>query len=214
MGWATIVGVVGDLRQAGLMSRPKPEIFLPSLQMSSSEMSVVIRSTQDPQRLAGALRSRVESLDKSLAIYEVMTMHQFMAEQVASRKFNMALLGLFAFLAVALAGVGIYGVMTYTVTQRTHEIGIRMALGAEHLDVLRLVLRQGIILAALGICVGFAGALALTRFLSSLLYEVRPRDPLTFVIVSALLGGVALLATYLPARRAAKVDPLVALRYE
>jgi len=214
MGWATIVGVVGDLRQAGLMSRPKPEIFLPSLQMLSSEMSVVIRSTQDPQRLAGALRSRVESLDKSLAIYEVMTMDQFMAEQVASRKFNMALLGLFAFLAVALAGVGIYGVMTYAVTQRTHEIGIRMALGAEQLDVLRLVLRQGIILAAFGICVGFAGALALTRFLSSLLYEVPPRDPLTFVIVSALLGGVALLATYLPARRAAKVDPLVALRYE
>jgi putative ABC transport system permease protein len=137
-----------------------------------------------------------------------------MAEQVASRKFNMALLGLFAFLAVALAGVGIYGVMTYAVTQRTHEIGIRMALGAEQLDVLRLVLRQGIILAAFGICVGFAGALALTRFLSSLLYEVPPRDPLTFVIVSALLGGVALLATYLPARRAAKVDPLVALRYE
>ena len=214
MEWATIVGVVGDLRQAGLVSRPQPEIFVPYLQVSYSEMTVVIRSTQDPLRLAPALRSRVESIDKSLPIYDVGTMDQLLAEQAASRKFDMALLGLFAFLAVVLAGVGIYGVMTYTVTQRTHEIGIRMALGAEQLDVLRLVLRQGTILTALGVGIGFAGALALTRFLSSLLYDVPPRDPVTFVIVSAILGGVALLATYLPARRAAKVDPIVALRYE
>jgi putative ABC transport system permease protein len=214
MDWATIVGVVGDLRQAGLISRPEPEIFVPYLQAPYSEMAVVIRSTQDPRRLMGAVRSRVESLDKSLAIYEVMTVDELMARQVASRKFNMALLGLFAFLAVALAGVGIYGVMTYTVTQRTHEIGIRMALGARQLDVLRLVLRQGIVLAALGIGLGAAGALAVTRFLSSLLYEVQPRDPVTFVIVSVLLGSIALLATYIPARRATKVDPMVALRYE
>jgi putative ABC transport system permease protein len=214
MDWATIVGVVGDLRQAGLVSRPQPEIFVPYLQSPYSEMAVVIRSTQDPARLSPALRSRVEGIDKSLPIYDVMTMDQLLAEQVASRKFHMVLLGLFAFLAVVLAGVGVYGVMTYTVTQRTHEIGIRMALGAKQLDVLRLVLRQGAILAALGIGIGSAGALALTRFLSSLLYEVRPRDPVTFVVVSALLGAVALLATYLPARRATKVDPMVALRYE
>jgi putative ABC transport system permease protein len=212
--WATIVGVVGDLRQAGLVSQPQPEIFVPYLQSPCSEMAVVIRSAQDPARLSPALRARVESIDKSLPIYDLMTMDQLLAEQVASRKFNMALLGLFAFLAVVLAGVGIYGVMTYTVTQRTHEIGIRMALGAKQLDVLRLVLRQGIVLAALGIGIGSAGALALTRFLSSLLYEVRPRDPVTFVMVSALLGAVALLATYLPARRASRVDPMVALRYE
>jgi len=143
-----------------------------------------------------------------------MTIDQLMAKQVASQKFNMSLLGLFAFLAVILAGVGIYGVMAYAVTQRTHEIGIRMALGAEKSDVLRLVMRQGTILAALGIGIGSAGALALTRFLSSLLYDVRPRDPVTFVVVSGLLGGLALLATFLPARRATKVDPVVALRYE
>ena len=212
--WATIVGVFGDLRQAGVVSQPKPEIFLPALQMPYAEMSVVMRSTEDPQRLAGALRAQVAGLDKSLAVYEVMTVDHLMAEQVASSKFNMALLALFAFLAVALAGVGIYGVMTYTVTQRTHEIGIRMALGAQRVNVLRLVLRQGIVLAALGIGVGSAGALALTRFLASLLYEVQPRDPITFVAVAVVLGAVALLATFLPARRATKVDPLVALHYE
>jgi putative ABC transport system permease protein len=214
MDWATIVGVASDLRQAGLVSRPEPEIFVPYLQMPYAEMAMVIRTTQEPLRLVRALRSRVGSIDKSLPVYDVTTMDQLFAEQVASSKFNTALLGLFAFLAAALAAVGIYGVMTYTVTQRTHEIGVRMALGAEQIDVLCLVLRQGIVLAALGIGIGFAGALALTRFLSSLLYSVRSTDPVTFIIVSAILGGVALLATYLPARRAAKVDPMVALRYE
>jgi putative ABC transport system permease protein len=214
MGWATIAGVVGDLRQAGLVARPEPEIFVPYLQMPYADMAVVIRTTEDPLRLVRTLRSRVGSFDKSLPIYDVTTMEQLLAEQMASRKFNMALMGLFAFLAVALAAVGIYGVMTYSVTQRTHEIGIRMALGAEQLDVMRLVLRQGIVLAAVGIGIGVAGALVLTRFLSSLLYGVQATDPVTFLVVAVLLGGVALLATYLPARRATKVDPLVALRYE
>jgi putative ABC transport system permease protein len=214
MGWATIAGVVGDLRQAGLVARPEPEIFVPYLQMPYADMAVVIRTTEDPLRLVRTLRSRVGSFDKSLPIYDVTTMEQLLAEQMASRKFNMALMGLFAFLAVALAAVGIYGVMTYSVTQRTHEIGIRMALGAEQLDVMRLVLRQGITLAAVGIGIGVAGALVLTRFLSSLLYGVQATDPVTFLVVAVLLGGVALLATYLPARRATKVDPLVALRYE
>jgi putative ABC transport system permease protein len=214
MDWATIVGVVGDLRQAGLASRPQPEIFMPYLQMSYADMAVVVRSEQDPLTLVRPLRSQVKSIDKSLPIFDVATMDQLLGDQVASRRFNMTLLGLFAFLALALAAVGIYGVMTYTVTQRTHEIGIRMALGADQHDVLDLVLWQGIVLAALGVGIGLVGALALTRFLSSLLYGVRPTDPATFIIVSALLGGVALLATYLPALRATKVDPLVTLRHE
>jgi putative ABC transport system permease protein len=182
--------------------------------MSYPDMAMVIRTTQDPLRLVPALRSRVESIDKRLPIYDVTTMDQLLAGQVASQKFNMALLGLFAFLAVVLGAVGIYGVMTYTVTQRTHEIGIRMALGAEQGDVLHLVMRQGIFLATLGIAIGFAGAFALTRFLSSLLFGVKPTDPPTFIAVALLLFGVALLAVYIPARRATKVDPMVALRYE
>jgi putative ABC transport system permease protein len=214
MDWATIVGVVGDLRQAGLVSRPEPEIFVPYLQMPYPEMAVVVRTTQDPLRLVGALRSRVESIDKSLPIYDVGTMDQLLAEQVASRKFNMVLLGLFAFLAVVLAGVGIYGVMTYTVTQRTHEIGIRIALGADQSHVLGLVLGQAVVLTLLGLGAGLAGAFALTRFLTTLLYGIHATDPITFVVVILVLSAVAILAGYIPARRATKVDPMEALRYE
>jgi putative ABC transport system permease protein len=177
-------------------------------------MAVVIRTTKDPLGLVGALRTRVASIDKSLPLYDVTTMDQLLAEQVASRRFNLALLGLFAFLAVVLAAVGVYGVMAYAVAQRTHEIGIRVALGAEQFDVMRPVLGQGIILTALGVSIGFAGALALTRFLSSLLYGVKPTDPLTFIAVALIMTAVALLASFIPARRATKVDPMIALRYE
>ena len=214
MDWATIVGVVGNLRQAGLASRAEPEIFVPYLQMPYAEMAVVVRTARDPLTLVGALRSQVNSIDRSPPIFDVATMDQLLAEQVASRRFNMLLLGLFAVLALVLAAVGIYGVMTYTVAQRTHEIGIRMALGAEQHDVLGLVLGQGLVLAALGVGIGLMGALALTRFLSSLLYGVKPTDPVTFIAVSFLLAGAALAACYIPARRAAKVNPMVALRYE
>jgi len=214
VGWMTVVGVVGDLRQAGLAVRPQPELFFCYLQMSYPDMAVVLRTTHDPLRVVGALRSRVESIDKSLPVYDVTTMDQLLGEQVISHKFNMALLGLFAFLAVALAAVGIYGVTTYTVTQRTHEFGIRIALGASPFNVLRLVLRQGLWLVMAGVAIGVSGALALTRFLSSLLYGVSPTDPITLLIVSTLLGGVALWAAYVPARRATKVNPILALRYE
>ena len=214
MNWATIVGVVGDLRQAGLVARPEPEIFVPYLQMPYPGMAIVVRTSQNPLPLVPGLRSSVASIDKSLPIYDVTTMDQLLAEQVASRKFNMALLGLFAFLAVALAAVGIYGVMTCTVTQRTHELGVRMALGAERMDILRLVLIQGLKLTLIGLAIGVTGAFGLTRFLSSLLYGVKPSDPLTYTTVLLLLASVALLANYIPARRATKVDPMVALRYE
>ena len=147
-------------------------------------------------------------------VYHTATMEQYLSEQVAARKFNLSLLGLFGFLAAVLAAVGIYGVMTCTVSQRTHEFGIRMALGAAQVDVMHLVLAEGIVLAALGIGIGIAGALAVTRYLSSLLYSVRPTDAATFVIVSVILACAALLAVYIPARRATKVDPMAALRYE
>ncbi len=212
--WTTVAGVVGDLRQAGLVAKPEPEIFFPYLQMSYPEMAIVLRTKGEPLALTGALRARVDNLDRSLPVFDISTMDQIAGEQLASRKFNMALLGIFALVAVALAAVGIYGVMSYAVTQRTHEIGIRVALGAAQIDVLGLVLRQGIVLAAVGISIGLAGAFGLTRFLSSLLYGVRPTDAVTFIAGSCVLGGVALLAAYIPARRAACVDPLVALRHE
>jgi putative ABC transport system permease protein len=153
-------------------------------------------------------------VDPNQPVYDVATMEQRFSQAVAPQRFNALVLGIFAGVAVILAGVGVYGVMAYSVTRRTHEIGIRRALGAQQQDVMRFVLRRGAGLALVGITLGLAGALALTRFLSNLLYGVTVRDPLTFVAVSLILTGVALMACYIPARRAMKVDPMVALRYE
>jgi len=160
------------------------------------------------------VRKEVLALDSSLPVYQVMTMDQRLSESFASRRFNLLLLGVFALLALALAAVGVYGVIAYAVTQRTHEIGIRMALGARGGDVLRLLMRQGMSLVALGVVLGLAGAWALTRVMTNLLFGVTPTDATTFASVAGLLIVVALLACYIPARRATKVDPLVALRYE
>ncbi|MGO9273735.1 MAG: ABC transporter permease [Terriglobia bacterium] len=212
--WATIVGVVGDVRQTGLASLPEPEIIEPYLQVPYSNMAVVIRTATDPLSLVPALRSQVQSLDKNLPVFEVSTMDQYLAEEVATRRFSMLLLGVFASLALVLAMVGIYGVTAYSVAQRTHEVGIRIALGASGREVLRLVLQLSMVLTLAGLAIGLAGALALTRFLSSLLYGVRPTDLLTFVAVSLVLAVAAFAASYIPARRATRVDPMVALRHE
>jgi putative ABC transport system permease protein len=174
----------------------------------------VIRTTSDPARLISITRAKIRELGRDVPISNVNTMEQLVAQSVAQRRFGMFLLGIFALLALLLAAIGIYGVVSYSVTQRTQEIGVRMALGASATDVLKMVLRNGMSLALIGVGLGLAGAFGLTRLMSRLLFEVTPTDVTTFALVSVGLTVVALLACYLPARRAMKVDPLEALRYE
>ena len=209
----TIVGVVGNARLRPEM-KAFPEIYLPYLQAAGPYMTILTRTAGNPLHWASAVRSQVSAVDQTQPPYDLATLDELRAKFIAPRRVNMLLLGSFALLGLVLAGVGMYGVVSYSVSRRTHEIGIRMALGAERRDVLRMVIGQGLTLALIGVAAGIAGALALTRFLSSLLYGVKPTDPLTFIAVSLILIAVALLACYMPARRAAKVDPMVALQYE
>ncbi|HEY6290078.1 MAG TPA: ABC transporter permease [Terriglobia bacterium] len=209
--WFSIVGVVGDVRDFGLASQPQLDIYLDG---PDSGMCMVVRTDSDPLSLAPSLRRVVHDLDREVPVTQVITGEQIVSHSLASRRFSMVLLGLFAGLALMLAAIGIYGVISYAVTQRTHEIGIRMALGAERGEVLKLVVGQGLALAFVGVAIGLAGAFALSRLLAGLLYAVKPTDPATFAVVSLVLTAVALLASYIPARRATKVDPMVALRYE
>jgi len=212
--WQTIVGVVGSVRHLGLDIEPRPEIYYHTNTVPPFGPVVVIRTTSDPKRLISIARAKVRELDRDVPISNVNTMEELVAQSVAQRRFGMFLLGAFAVLALLLAAIGIYGVVSYSVTQRTQEIGVRMALGASAADVLKLVLRNGMSLALIGVGLGLAGAFALTRLMSKLLFEVTPTDVTTFALVSVGLIAVALLACYLPARRAMKVDPLEALRYE
>jgi putative ABC transport system permease protein len=212
--WRTVVGVVADTRNYTLEREPWSEIFIPYQQQPSLFMTFVLRTRDDPMRLAPSMRQAVESVDANEPVGNIRTMDAIVQKFVAPRQFKLILLGSFALLALMLGAMGLYGVISYGVTERAHEIGIRRALGAQRNDVLKLVIGQGFKLALTGVGIGILGALALTRFLSSLLYGVKPTDPLTFVSVSVLLLVVALLAAYLPARRATKVDPMVALRYE
>jgi ABC-type antimicrobial peptide transport system permease subunit len=175
---------------------------------------LVVRTATDPMSLAGAVQRIVAELDKDEVVFDVMTMEQQMAEFVAPQRFWMRLFGIFGGLAVFLAVVGIYGVMSYSVTRRTHEIGVRMAMGAERRDVLKLILGHGLKLALIGVAIGIAGSFALTRLIAGFLYDVKPTDPLTFTAVGLVLTAVALAASYLPARRATKIEPMSALRHE
>jgi predicted permease len=209
-----IVGVVGNIKQEALTEPDSAEVYLPSAQMPLNGMSVFVRANSDPQNLIASVRSAVLSVDKDQPIYNVKTLDQRLGETTRDSRSLMLLFTAFATLALALAVVGIFGVVSYSVNRRTHEIGIRMALGARAPDVLRLVMKSGLLLTIIGVGSGLAAALLLTRFLKSLLFGIEPTDTLTYLTVSGLLIFIALLATYLPARRATKVDPLEALRYE
>ena len=212
--WREIVGIIGNVKHKSLDADAKPEVYFPYQQYPKNFMSLVARTSSDPASLIPAIRNQVLSIDKDQPVFDIKTMDQRLAKSVATSRFVMLLLGILSAMALILAAVGIYGVMAYLVTQRTHEIGIRMALGAQNHDVLKMVVGQGMALVLVGVVIGLIASLALTRMMRTLLFGVTPTDALTFAAVSFGLIAVALLACYIPARRATKVDPLVALRYE
>jgi putative ABC transport system permease protein len=210
----TIVGVVGNIRQESLTDEVAAELFLPSAQMPLNAVTLFVRTTSDPLASVASVRSQVLAVDNNQPIYDVKTLAQRVSEATAVSRSLTLLFSAFALLALVLGSVGIYGIVSYAVTQRTQEIGIRMAVGARAADILGLILKHGVVLVFSGVVIGIAGALALTRFLASLLFGVTPTDAITFVVVSVLFFLVATVASFIPARRATRVDPLKALRYE
>ncbi|HJX83521.1 MAG TPA: FtsX-like permease family protein, partial [Candidatus Angelobacter sp.] len=212
--WLTVVGVVGRVKQYALDADSRIAFYFPQTQFRTRAIDVVVRSSTDPSALTAAVRNAIHSLDPDLPIYRVRTMAQCVDESLARRRFSMVLLGLFAGLALVLATIGIYGVIAYLVSQGTREIGIRIALGADKKNILGLVVRQGMTLALVGVAIGLAASFILTRFMSSLLFGVNATDALTFTAIPLLLTLVALTASYVPARRAAGIDPMIALRCE
>jgi putative ABC transport system permease protein len=212
--WITIVGVVGDTKLYGLANPPRLEVYVPFRQETANDMTLLVKSPLDPAALISSIRGAVASIDKDQPIFAISTMNQLRSDSTSTRRITLVLLGAFSGLALVLATIGIYGVISYSVAQRTHEIGIRMALGAQHRNVLRMVLGQGGKIAAAGVAIGLLAALVLTRLMSSLLFSVNASDPATFAAVALLLAFVAVLACYVPARRAMRVDPVVALRHE
>jgi len=218
-----IVGVVGHVKHFGLdaVENVQPQMYFPFNQAPddmlpglSPRMNIIVRTTTDPLAVTAAVRREVQAMDPNQPVYNVTTMERTLDESLATQRLSMSLLAFLASLALILAAVGIYGVMSYMVTQRSHEIGIRMAIGAQSRDVFKMVIGRGMSLALVGVALGLAGAFGLTRLMSTMLFGVAPTDPVTFVCIAVLLAGVALAACYLPGRRATKVDPLVALRYE
>jgi putative ABC transport system permease protein len=209
-----IVGVVGGVRDTGFDQQPRPAIYFPSAQSPDQTMSLVARTSLPPATILPAIKTAIWSVDKNQPVFDVKSMDDIISGNVSAQRLAFLLLGVFAFLALALAAIGVYGVTSYLVSERTHEIGVRMALGAQPWDVSRLVLSHGAKLAGIGVIAGAVAALALTRLLTNLLFGVSASDPLTFVGVGLLLVVVAVVASYIPARRAMRVDPMVALRYE
>jgi putative ABC transport system permease protein len=218
--WLTVVGVVADAKQADWTLEPRPEVYLAALQNREylsdrgAYITLVVRTAGNPAELASAVKNKVWSLDHSLPVSEVLTMDRVVADVNAQPRFEMLLLGVFAAVALVLAAVGIYGVMNYSVSRRTREIGIRISLGASRADVMRMVMLQGMLQALAGATAGFAGAMLLAQLIAKMLYGVRPTDPITFGGVVVVLGVAALLATCVPARKATRIEPMVALRNE
>ncbi|HET8677497.1 MAG TPA: FtsX-like permease family protein, partial [Blastocatellia bacterium] len=209
-----VIGVVGDVKHIALDTEAGAEMYTPFSQTPWDAVSLVLRTTSEPMSVVSAVRGQIQSLDNEMPISSVRTMESILSNSVASPRFNMMLLGIFAAVALLLAAVGIYGVISYSVTQRTHEIGIRMALGARQSDVLRMVVGQGMALAVIGVSAGMIGAFAVTRLMTDLIYDVSATDPATFALLPLLLIAVAILSSYIPARRATRVDPMIALRHE
>ncbi len=212
--WRTVVGVVGDIRHAGLASLATPEIYVPQLQAPAPPMYLAIRTAGNPAAQASAVRAAIRAVDPDLPVSKVRTLETLLDASSANARVTALLFGAFAAMALALAAIGIYGVISYSVSRRTHELGIRMALGAGRRDLLRLVLGEGMRLAAAGLAIGLAGALATTRLLSALLFEVRAGDPRVFAGVAVLLALVSLAAVCVPACRAMRLAPIAALRHE
>jgi putative ABC transport system permease protein len=215
-----VVGVINDTKQRSLIDLAPPTVFIPLSQTPENMKellrgsSFVIRTTGDPMGIAGTIRETFHRLDPALPVRNMRSLEQIVGHSVAPQRFNLSLLTLFAALGLMLAAIGIYGVLAYGVSQRTREIGLRMALGAQQQDVLKLVVKQGMVLALTGVVIGILASLALTRLMKSLLFGVTATDPLTFFVIALLLMAIALLACWIPARRASKVDPTIALRYE
>jgi putative ABC transport system permease protein len=217
--WREVVGVVGHVRHYELKSQSRVQLYVPFTQPPiwfdrRPPLALFVRTQQDPTRIVSAIRAELTQLDPNLPLYETQTMDAVMSQEMATDRMFSGLLVIFSAVALVLAAVGLYGIIAYTVARRTHEIGIRMALGAGRSDVLRLVMRRAVALTAIGIAIGLAAAFAVTRMLGSLLFEIDPHDPLTFGGIAALLAVIALAASYVPAFRATRVDPVVALRYE
>jgi putative ABC transport system permease protein len=212
--WREVVGVVGHVKHKGLEGESPVQYYIPHRQLPINTVFLVARTAVEPESLAGSVRTAIQEVDRELPVFRVTTMEQMVADSMAQRRFSMTLLGIFALVAMILASVGLYGVMSYSVTHRTNEIGIRMALGASVSDVLRMVVGQGMGLSLAGVVIGLVGAFLLTRVMRTLLFSVSATDPLTFAAVALLLAAVSLLACFVPARRATKVDPMEALRYE
>jgi predicted permease len=212
--FAEVVGVAKDGKYITLGEDPIPFLYLPMLRFYQPSAVLQVRTTGDPNQMITAVQSEIKGLDDDLPVYGVMTMNQYFHDAMIGPRIAAVVLSVFGAIAMLLASIGLYGVMAYTVSRRTREIGIRIALGAKPADILIMVLRQGMALVMIGVVIGLAAALAVTRLLSGFLYSVSATDPLTFISITLLLAGVALIASYIPARRATKVDPMVALRYE